>query len=181
MLTYMLFKTKSMLLSATTMKCQPYADLHPVQIPEHPLLNNRQEGPGRFWLTRCSIPRAGYCQQQPERPSQMLTYKLFKTQSMLLSATTRKGQPNADLRSVQNPEHALVSNSNERQARWWLTGFSETRAYSCQEQAQRASQMLTYILFKTQSMVLWVTTRKGQPNVDLHSVQNPEHAVFSKK
>ena len=62
----------------------------------------------------------------------MLTYILFKTQTMLLSATSRKGlpdddlqpiqtqsmlmlalsrkgQPGADLQTVQNPEHALVS------------------------------------------------------------------------
>ena len=43
----------------------------------------------------------------------MLTYKLFKTQSMLLSATSRKNQPDADLHPVQNPEHALVSNKQE--------------------------------------------------------------------
>jgi hypothetical protein len=89
--------------------------------------------------------------------SQMLTYILFKTQSMLLSATSRKGQPDADLHPVQNPEHALVSNK------------------------QIASQMLTYILFKTQSMLLSATSRKGQPDADLHPVQNPEHAPVSNK
>ena len=41
----------------------------------------------------------------------MLTYILLKTQYMLLSATSRKGQPHGDLHSVQNPEHALVSNN----------------------------------------------------------------------
>ena len=63
----------------------------------------------------------------------MLTYNLFKTQSMFLSATSRKdkgaanlhavqtqsmllsatsreGQPDADSHTVQNPQHALVSN-----------------------------------------------------------------------
>ena len=48
----------------------------------------------------------------------MLTYTLFKTQSMLLSATTRKSQPDADLQSVQKPEDAPVSNKQEEQARW---------------------------------------------------------------
>jgi len=47
----------------------------------------------------------------------MLTYILFKTQSMLLSATSRKGQSDADLHPVQNPEHALVSNKQEGPAR----------------------------------------------------------------
>jgi hypothetical protein len=77
----------------------------------------------------------------------MLTYILFKTQSMLLSATSRKGQPDADLHPVQNPvhvlvsnkeegpdadlhpvpnpEHALVSNKQEGPARWWLTTCSK--------------------------------------------------------
>ena len=40
----------------------------------------------------------------------MLTYTLFKTQSTLLSATSRRGQSDADLHPVQNPEHAFVSN-----------------------------------------------------------------------
>ena len=44
-----------------------------------------------------------------------MTYMLFKTQSMLLSATSRKGQPDPDLQAVQNPEHALVSNKEEGQ------------------------------------------------------------------
>ena len=43
----------------------------------------------------------------------MLTYSLFKTHSMLLSATSRKGQPDADLHPVQNPGHAVVSNNQE--------------------------------------------------------------------
>ena len=32
---------------------------------------------------------------------------------MLLSATSRKGQADPDLQTVQNPEHALVSNKQE--------------------------------------------------------------------
>jgi hypothetical protein len=43
----------------------------------------------------------------------MLTYSLFKTQSMLLSATSRKGQSDAALQSVQNQEHALLSNKQK--------------------------------------------------------------------
>ena len=34
---------------------------------------------------------------------------------MLLSATSRKGQPDPDLLAVQKPEHALVSNKQEGQ------------------------------------------------------------------
>jgi len=181
MLTYILFKTQSMLLSATRRKGQPDADLHPVQNPEHALVSNKEEGPARCWLTYCSKPRACSCQQQAGRASQMLTYILFKTQSMLLSASRRKGQPDADLHAVQNPEHALVSDKEEGPARCWLTDCSKPRACSCQQKAGRASQMLTYILFKTQSMLLSATSRKGQPDADLQTVQNPEHALVSNK
>ena len=45
----------------------------------------------------------------------------------------------------------------------------------------KPSQMLTYNLFKTQSMLLSVTSRKGQPDADLHSVQNPEHILVSNR
>ena len=64
-----------------------------------------------------AIYRARLCQQQPGRASQMLTYMLFKTQSMILSATTRKGQLDADLHPVKNPEHDLVSNNQQGEAR----------------------------------------------------------------
>jgi len=84
----------------------------------------------------------------------MLTYILFKAQHMLLSATCRKGQPDADLQTVQTP---------------------------CQQQVEKASQMLTYKLFKTQSMLFSATCRKGQSDANLHSVQNPEHALVSYK
>ena len=44
-----------------------------------------------------------------ESASQMLTYNLFKKKSMLLSAIGRKGKLDGDSQSIQNPEHALVS------------------------------------------------------------------------
>ena len=116
-LTYFLFKTQSMFLSAKSRKGQPDPDLQAVQNPEHAPVNNKQEGPARSGLTYCSKPRACSCQKQAGRASQILTYFLFKTQSMLLSATSRKGQPDPDLLAVQNPEHALVSNKQEGPAR----------------------------------------------------------------
>ena len=51
--------------------------------------------------------------QEAGRVSHMLTYKLFKTHSMLLSATSWKGQPHADLHSVEHSLHAFVSNKQE--------------------------------------------------------------------
>ena len=47
----------------------------------------------------------------------MLTYTLFITQSMLSSATSRKGYPDGDLHTVQNPEYALVSKKKDEPAR----------------------------------------------------------------
>ena len=181
MLTYTLFKAQSMLMSATSRKGQPHADLHAVASPEHALVNNQQEGTATCWLTSYSKPRACFCQQQAGRVSHMLTYKLFKTQSMLLSATSRKGQPHFDLQAVQNPEHALVSNKQEGPARFWLTCCSKPRACSCQQQAGRISHMLTYTLFKTHSTLLSATSRKCQPHADLHAIQNPEHVLVSNK
>ena len=173
-LTYILFKTQSMLLSATRREGQPDVDLHTVQNPDHALVSNRQKEPVRCWLTSRSKIWPCSCQQQEGRSSQMLTYILFKTQTMLLSATRRKGQPDADLHPVQNPDHALVSNKKEGPARCWLTYCSKPKPCSCQ-------QMLTYKLFKTQSMLWSATRRKGQPDANLHPVQDPEHTLVSNK
>ena len=218
MLTYILFKTQSTLLSATSRKGQTDADSHSVQNAEHALVSNKQEGPATCWLACCSKCRAcccqqwagrashmltykllktqaSSCQQQAGRASHMLTYKLFKTHSMLLSATSWKGQPHADLHSVEHSLHAFVSNKQEGPATCWLTSCWRPSTCSCQQQAGRASQMLTYILFKTQSMLLSATiratqmltyilfktqsmllsatSRKGQPHADLHAVQDP--------
>ena len=204
MLTYSLFKSQSILLSATDRKGQPKSNSQPIWNPEHAFVSNKQERPVICWLTSCSKPRASPCQQQAGRASQMLTYilfksqnmlfsakagrtsqmltyMLFKTQSMLLSATSRKGQPDPDLHSVQHPEHDLVSNKQEGPARSWLTSCSKPRACSHQQQAGRASQILTYILFKTQSMLLSASSRKGQPDPDLLPVQNPEYTLVSNK
>ena len=163
------------------MKAEEGWDLQTILNTGHAVNSNKQEGTARSWLTSCSKPRACSFQQQAGRASWILTYILFKTQSMLLSATSRKGQLDPDLQPVQNPEHALISNKQKRTIRCWFTSCSKPRPCSCQQQAGRASQMLTYILFRTQSMLLSETIRKGQPYADLHTVQNPEHAVVSHK
>ena len=110
--TYMLFKTQTMVLFATSRNGQQDGNLQPVQNPEHALVNNKQEGSARCSLTSCSKPRASsQCQQQAGRARQMVTYKLLKSQSILsVSATSTKGQADGDLQAVEKPEHALVSN-----------------------------------------------------------------------
>ena len=170
-----------MLLSATSRKSQLDADLHPVQNPEHTRVSNQQEGSARSQLTSCSNPSACSCEQQAGRASQRLTYILVKTQSMLLWARSRKSHPDANLHSIQNPKHAYVSNKQEGPARWWSTDCSKYREHSCQKEAGVASQMLTHILFKTQSRILSVTSRQGQLDSDLHPVQNPEGPLVSNK
>ena len=127
-----------MLLSATSRKGQPDPDLQPVQNPEHGLISNKQEGPARSGLTSCSKPRASSCQKQAGRASQIPTYSLFKTQSMLLSATSRKGQPDPDSQPVQNPEHALISNRQQGPARSRLTSCSNILFHATARQSSKA-------------------------------------------
>ena len=172
-----------MLLSATTKEDQPVTDLHTVQNQNHALVRNKQKRPARCWLTACSKPRAGSCQGQAGETCQMLTHSLFKTQNMLLSEASSKGPPDAGLHPVQKPENAPVSNKQgrlakcwltscsnpgqapvsnkqEEPARCWLTNYSKPRVCSFQQQVGKASEM-PYILYKTQSIVLSVRSRKS--------------------
>ena len=87
----------------------------------------------------------------------MLTYKLFKTVSKLLSTTSRNGQPDADLHAVQNPEQASINNQ------------------------EMASQMPTYRLFKTKSMLLSAITKNGWPDANLHPVQTQSRLLSEKE
>ena len=98
---------------------------------KHAIVSNKQERPARCQLTLCLMPMEWTSQQQAGRGGQMLTYNLFKSQSMFLSGTSRKGLPDADLHPVQNPEHTLVSNKQEGPARSSLTFCPKPRAFSC--------------------------------------------------
>ena len=169
MLTYTLFKTHSMLLSVTSRKSQP-DPLHSVQNPE--ILSSASSRKGSQMLTHQLFKtRAPSSQQQAGIPSQMPTYKLFKIQSMFLSGTSRKGQPDADLQSVQNPEHARVRYKQERPARFCLTScLNPGHALLRNKQDSPARHLLTSCS-KTQSMLLSDTSRKSQPDSALHPVQ----------
>jgi hypothetical protein len=48
----------------------------------------------------------------------------------------------------------------------------KTKGMTLSETARKTSQMLTYILFKTKGMLLSATSKEGQPDADLHTVQN---------
>ena len=111
----------------------------------------------------------------------MLTDILFKTQSRLLSTTSREHQPDADLQTVQNQVHALVSKSSKSLPDAHLQSVTKPRVCSISSKQKKASWMLTYSLFKFQSMLLSAVSRKGQLYADLQPVQNPEHALVSNK
>jgi hypothetical protein len=127
------------------MKSQPDADLLPVQNTNILLLATSREG------------------------GQMLTYLLFKTQSILLSAS-RQGHLDADLQAVQNPSTLLSATSRKGQPdsdilpvqdQSMLLSATNREPFlmltyilfktQCQQQVGKASQMLTYILSKTKS------------------------------
>ena len=95
---------------------------------------------------------------------------------MLLSATSKKGNSAADLHPVQNPVHSSVNSKQEEQPTCWLTYcltpsacFSQQQEKIsqtltnllfksfCQQEAGRASQILTYMLLKPQHKFLSVT------------------------
>ena len=110
---------------------------------------------------------------------QMLTYSLFKTQKMFLSETSRNAHPDADLHPViQSMLLSAIRRKGQTDATYILF---KTRACSYQKQTGRASQMLTYKLFKNQSMPLSETSGQSLPDADLQTVQNPQHAIVSNK
>ena len=148
--------------------------------PRHGLVSNKQERPARCWLTAWSKHRPFPCHQQAGRTSEVLTYILFKTQSIYLSATIKKSQSYADLQAVENQSMHLSSRRREGQI-CWLTSCSKPKACCCQQQAERSSQILTYILSKIQRMLLSATSRVGQPDADLHPVQITEHGLVNNK
>ena len=160
-----------MLLSASVRKGLLDPDLQSVQNPDHSIfsiMQKRAPGPG---LTICSKPKPFYCQDHAEKASSTMTYILFKTQTILLSASCRKGLLDPDLHPVQNPDHSLsascrkglldpdlqtVQNPDHSivsiMQRWppgsWLTCCSKPRPFHCQHHAEKASWTLTYKLFK---------------------------------
>jgi hypothetical protein len=86
---YILFESQSMLLSATSRNHQPDSDLHPVQNPEHALVNDKQR-------------MARYLQ----------AYRLFiKFESMLLSASEDESKQNINLHSVYKQSKFLLTSS----------------------------------------------------------------------
>ena len=178
-LTYMLFKTQTTLLSASCRKGLLDPDLQAVQNPDHSIVSIMQKRPPGPWLTGYSKPRPFYCQHHAEKASWTLTYMLFKIQTILLSASCRKGLLDPDLHPVQNPDHSIVNIMQKMPPGPWLTSCSKPRPFYCQDHAKKASWTLTYMLFKTQTILLSASYRKGLLVPDLHAVQNPDHCIVS--
>ena len=110
----------------------------------------------------------------------MITYSLFKNQSMLLLAKSRKDRTSQMwLALYLKSKYAFLSNKQRRHTRNWLTSCLKPRTCSCQQNRWEASKMLTYILFKIQSMLLSAISSNSQPEADSHPVQN--HALFRNK
>jgi hypothetical protein len=87
----------------------------------------------------------------------MLTYNLFKMQSMPLSASSRKGQPDPDLHAVQNPDHALVSYKQGK-----------------------ARYLQTYKLFiNFENTLLSASEVEFKQNINLHSVYNQRTSLLT--
>ena len=153
-LTYTLCKAQTIPLSASSRKSLLDTDLHAVQNPDNSILSIMQKRPPGPWLTVCSKPRQFQCQHYAEKTSWTLTYILFKTQTIPLSASYRRPGP-------------------------WLTYCSKPRQFHCQHHVEKASWTLTYILIKIQTIPLSVSCRNGLLDPDLHSVQNPDNCIVS--
>ena len=111
----------------------------------------------------------------------MLTYILFQYKGMLLSESTRNIELDADLQTVQNPRASSCQQQAMKAYKLLTYLLFKSQRMFCQKQTKKAYQMLTYILSKTQSMLLWEMKMNGQPDADLHPVQNPEHALVRNK
>ena len=129
-----------------------HPDLHPNQISKYSTVNITQRNPAEPWLTTCSKPRAAHCQHLAEKACWTLTDILITTQTILLSASCRKGLLDPDWHSDHNPNHSIVSIMQKMLPGSWLTSWSSTLSASC---------------------------RKGLLHPDLHSDQIPEQLIVS--
>ena len=198
-LTYNLFKTQTILLLASCKKSLLNAGLLSIQNPEKPIVSMQKRTPGP-WLTFCPRPRVGLCQHHAEKSSWTVTYKLIKNQSSLLLASCRKGACTLTYTLFKNQSviimqkrpcghgptncsksrAAIVSIMQERTPVPWLTFCSKPRAANCQHHIGKASQTLTYKLFKTQSRPLSASCRTGPMGADLPPVQKPIVSIMQK-
>ena len=140
MLTYILFKTKSMVLSATSRKSS--------QMPTYKLFKTQN-------MHLSAISRKG----QPDADLQIVQ------NPHVLSATSKKGLPDTDLQPAQNPEHIFVSKKQEGLARCWLTFCSKPMSGSEDEYMQNINLHSVY----NPSTFLLASSR-DQLDVDLLSV-----------
>ena len=149
--------------------------LTPCSKPKQPIVNIMQKRPPGPTLTIFLKPIAAHCQHHAEKVFLALTYTLFITQNSPLSALYKKDLLDPDLQSVQNPNNSIVSIMQKRPPRPSLTFCTKRKQY-CQHHTEKDSWTPTYSLFKTQTIILSASCRKGlHPN--LQPVQNPQPIV----
>lgn len=148
--------------------------------------------------------RACSCQHWLRKVNQVLAYSLFKIQSILFLASSRKGwakktyflfktrayhhqlqaekpwsHKDSDLQDTKNQCMLFFSFKYQKLLRHWLTSCPKFRAWSGWHQIGESSQIVTYNLFTCNSWTLSTLSKVGQPDDYLHAIQDPEHALVS--
>jgi len=101
----------------------------------------------------------------------MLTYKLFKNQSILLSATSRAGQADAGLHPVQNQTMLLSAMSRKSQSDADLQTVQNPEHALFSNKQRKMECFETYKLFiKFESMLLSAPQDESKQNINLHSI-----------
>ena len=153
-------------------------DLQTVQSPQPPIVSIMQKTPHGPWLTLCSKPTQFHCQHHAEKAFWTLTYVLFKTQTITLSAWCRKGLLDSDSPSVKNPHNALSA--------WCRKGFLDpnlqtvqTQQFYCQYHVEKTSWTLTYNLFETKNNSIFSILQKRLPKPWLTLCSKPNNFIVS--
>ena len=97
-----------------------------------------------------------------------MTYSLFKTQSMLLLATSWKGQPDPDLQTVQK---SILLSATNRMGYMLTYKLSKTQSILLSETSKKSQPDANLQTAKTQSILLSTTSREGQSDAYLHTAQ----------
>ena len=178
-MTYKLFKIQIDLSSVSSWSSLVDSHLLSFQRPKQHIVSIMQKRPPKLWLTLFSKANNFIISIMQKKAFCTLTYTLFKTHTIPVSASFREGLLNPDLQPVQKPNHSIVSIMQTSPPRPWLTVCSKPKKNHYQHDAGKAVWMLTYILFGTQSISLSASRRKGCLDCDLPPIQSPEKLIVS--
>ena len=98
------------------MNSQPDADLQAVQSPEHGLVSNKQEEPVRCKLTSCSKTQSIFLSATSRKGQSHTNLHTVQTQSMLLSASDDKPKQNFNLHAIYNQNNFMLASSSDQLA-----------------------------------------------------------------